>query len=1342
MNDDKRLFTFGLIAFGVILFIALLQLFLLPLQDQLPELSVTIVLEAGLALLISVSLLYFTLRGLPFLKQNVRRHVGYLFLLGFALVFNYALTDLIENFYQHPDLLKALLEEGALLGGALALALAIRAWAKENQRQQNLLKRSNRELEEGRESFSTLINNAPDCIFIKDKEGRYQLVNRELEELFDAPAEEIIGKTDRDLSPTDAEAEDFRRDDEAALKSGEKQINEEEITDAQGNKHWFQTKKVAINYRGEKSVLGITREITRRKKMEEEIKARERELESIFEATRTVSLIKTDLNSVIEEFSSGAEEIFGYESEEVIGRHVAFLHTEESSEELSEYVERLRRGKEGFTIETNLVRKSGEKFPALFSVQPVLNEDEEITGTLGITVDITEQKQREQRLKATEQRLSLALDGTDTGVWEWNLETDEVIWSESMERLFGLDPGSFEGTYEAFAKFVHPDDRPVLEEEIEQTISTGETFQTQYRIKSKTGGQKWGGARADLVEDVDGTRRMIGIVTDITEQKRKEEAVKEARQRLRQIIDLLPQLIWAKDSKGKYILANEAVADAYGVSVDQLEGMKDIDLASNPEEARQFRRDDLEIIESGEPKHIPEEPLTDADGETRYVQTTKIPYSPTDSDKQAVLGVAFDITKRKELTDQLRANEQFLRNLSQISASISKNCDGKIDEFLELGREHLGMSFARVAKMKENEFEIILAQGLNEIPENSTLLLEEKGYCQMTFERNESLFLSSAEQVIETVGSELYEKFQVNTYAGEPIAISNEPWGVVCFGRVETRGEEFSDKEKISLRLLARVIQAELEQKYNLERINRTRSEAEEANRAKSQFLARMSHEIRTPLNAIMGMADLLAETELNNEQSHYVDVFQNSSEILVSLINDILDLSKIEAGELKLHEDYFSPEALAVETTEFFAQKAHELGLELNVYVDPDCPPEVLGDRDRLRQVLVNLLSNAIKFTEVGEVNLNLHVEEREAEEVKLRFEVEDSGIGISESDQENIFEEFVQADESSSRRHQGTGLGLNISWQLVNKMGGMIDLESQPGEGSKFYFELSLPWRDSAPEKVTEPAVTELEGLTVLAVDDNETNLEIVAKYLEANGIEVTVNTDPREALNQLSSEPLFDVILLDYQMPGLDGFEVVDSLPESYQPKSVVMLSSDDLSETRRQAEAKGIGDYLVKPVGRCKLEKTLLRLVQKETGSGEIEPGEAIEEEVKLLQGSVLLAEDNANNRLVVNSYLSSEEIEIETALNGQEAYEKLQKKEYDLVLMDLEMPVMDGYEATSRFRQWEAENRESRQPIMALTAHAMEGARDKALEHGCDDYLAKPVKKQALRDKLAQYLNEG
>lgn len=522
------------------------------------------------------------------------------------------------------------------------------------------------------------------------------------------------------------------------------------------------------------------------------------------------------------------------------------------------------------------------------------------------------------------------------------------------------------------------------------------------------------------------------------------------------------------------------------------------------------------------------------------------------------------------------------------------------------------------------------------------------------------------------------------------------------------------------------------------------RDQALEASKVKSDFLASMSHEIRTPLNAIIGMAELLSDTELSGDQIKFVSVFKNAGEALLSLVNDILDLSKIEAGQLILEDIPFGVREIVEQSAEIHALKTDAKGIELSTHIHPSVPSQVAGDPSRLRQILLNLIGNAIKFTEDGEIIVRVICTESDEATSKLLFSVSDTGIGIPKDKLQSIFGSFTQVDSSTTRKYGGTGLGLTISQKLVEKMNGRIWVESDEGVGSTFKFEIET--RELASSLDTANDLPDLNGATVLVVDDNETNRLILKETLGDTGAHVVEAANGREALDFFSehqrNRESFNLILCDVQMPGMDGFEVAQKLVEfGAATNTVMMLSSSNLGADLQRAQQLGLGGYMVKPIKRA----DLLNAIQQINSSARIEnavpqisapeKGEAASAEKR-----ILLVEDNPDNRMLIKAYLKKQPYQIDEAEHGRQGVDMFKAGAYDLVLMDVQMPIMDGHTATREIRDFESGAGTRRvTPILALTAHAIKEEQDKSRAAGCTAHLTKPIKKQTLISALQEYL---
>jgi PAS domain S-box-containing protein len=751
-----------------------------------------------------------------------------------------------------------------------------------------------------------------------------------------------------------------------------------------------------------------------------------------------------------------------------------------------------------------------------------------------------------------------------------------------------------------------------------------------------------------------------------------------------------------------------------------------------------------------------------ANGESRYVEVTAYPIRDDSGEIVKYIHVSKDITERKRTEEEINKayqSQQVINSLLNISLenlSLEEQMDKALETLLSVS--WLDIESKGAVFLVEEGTERLTLKAWKGLAAPLLTICAEVPFghclCGRAAERKEIVYAGC---VNPDEHDNRYEGMQQHGHYCVPILSEERLLGVIVTYLKE--GHPKNDREMEFLNAVANTLAGIIERKnaekaleVATEKAKHLAVEAQMANIAKSEFIANMSHEIRTPMNAIIGMTELMIDTELTPEQREYAEIIQSSSESLLNLVNDILDISKIEAGKMEIEVVPFDMKEVVEGVAEVLSVRARERGIELIGYVEPDLPSKILGDPTRLRQVLTNLVGNAIKFTEKGEVAIRVERERiegatpAEGNRVRLHFSVSDTGIGISGEKIKSIFDKFTQADTSTTRKYGGSGLGLSITKALVELMGGRIWVESEIGKGSVFHFVLDLAFQDEPVGRKIEYAYPDFENVSVLVVDDSSTNRFILRKILSAWGFRVDDAEDGKEAISQLKENPdRYDLMILDYQMPEMDGLDVARSVradPRLDHIKIIVLSSwvsiNSDLIKELRIAEAVN------KPVKQSSLHNILLRVlrVEKKKEEEKVSGGRVpVSETVKTKQHyRILLVEDNIDNQNLAVRILEKGGFFVDIANNGEEAVECVKQYRYDLILMDIQMPVMDGFEATARIREIEKELYDERIPIVALTAHAMKGYREKCLEGGMDDYITKPLKKKHLLITIRQWLD--
>ena len=787
------------------------------------------------------------------------------------------------------------------------------------------------------------------------------------------------------------------------------------------------------------------------------------------------------------------------------------------------------------------------------------------------------------------------------------------------------------------------------------------------------------------------------LALQVAERKRAEASLEHERFLLHTLLTHLPDAIYFKDVEGRFTRVSRLLADRLGVSDPaDLVGRTDADYFPR-EYAAQARADEEAVMRSGEPL-IGKEEQPDWDGEQTWVSTTKVPLRDRNDKIVGTFGISHDITAVKQ------AEERFRRVVDAApNPMLAVGADGTV-------------------KMANPATEKTFGYDSEELIGNRIELLVPERFR----ERHE----------------EFRQEFSRAPTARE-MGPDRELWGRRRDGsefpvEVGLSPLDLEDETAVLCSVYDVTSQKEAEAA-----LLKAKDAAEQANRAKSEFLANMSHEIRTPMNAIIGMAELLLDDELTPVQHDYVGTVLESAESLLTIINEILDFSKIEAGYLELDSVDFDIREEIVDMLRTLGGRASRKDVELISQVDSDVPAFVRGDPTRLRQVLLNLAANAVKFTEQGEIVVRVDCASQSATAVRLQFSVQDTGVGIPEEDLEKIFQAFTQADGSATRRYGGTGLGLTISARLVEAMGGQLQVESEVAVGSTFHFTVELGRAEEVRASAQSQEIPDLHDVSALVIDDNATNRQILQRMLKSWGMQVHAVEGGRAAIEyvkrRVADDQPLPLLLSDVNMPGMDGFMLVEQLrlsPE-FRDVVVILLTSGGRPGDAARARSLEISGQLMKPVKASELLDAVLSAIGQHAHWGIRSHDPEDEEGPQQPALNILVAEDGKANQRLAQALLERLGHKVTIADNGRVAIALWQQGQFDLVLMDVQMPELDGLEATREIRAHEMISG-GHVPIVAMTARAMKGDRERCLAAGMDAYLAKPVRRRDLCSALASF----
>ena len=1160
----------------------------------------------------------------------------------------------------------------------------------------------------GKQLLDQVLHHTNESVIVTDADvrapgPRILYVNRAFTELTGYCAEEVVGRSPRFLQGP--------KSDRAVLNEIRENLRRGQPFSGELINYHKNGSEIAVRF-SLKPVLDHTGEVTHwiavhqdiseHRRVSEALRASEQRYRTVVDNIREV-VFQTDQAGRWTFVNPAWEEITGFSVRETIGSMmINFVHPADRAKNQNLLRPVLDGGSDFCHHEFRGLTKGGEFRCLEVYARATFGSNGKIEGLSGRLTDVSERKISELKLRDSEEKFRVMFVTSPLGMVLSELDGSFIDANQAFLNIIGYRAVEMQNL--SLWQITPPDFFTQEEEHLKKLELSGRFGPYEKEYFHKTGRRVSVLVNGMIVKGQEGRRQIWSFVEDITDRKAAERALALSEQRFRDVSHAAGEFIFEVDLEGQFVFVSDRVADVLEFTPEELRSRSLFDLLT-PEDAdafrARFRKSTRNRLTFSNVEHL---------GRTRngsmiWLSLSGVPVTDESGHVTSFRGAGLDVTSRKESESALRASEERFKLL------VDSSEDGFWDSNFATGSVYYAPRWKAILGYEDNE--------LPNTTEIFTRLVHPEDLPKVRAAMNR--YLPPGNHPFSIEFRMLHKEGGVRWIRSTGIGIRDEG------GRILRTLGFHSD---IS------------EHKRAEEEIREAKAAAEAANRTKSDFLATMSHEIRTPMNGIIGMTGLLLDTELTCDQREFAETVRVSGENLLSIINDILDFSKIESGKIDLENEPLDLVGCIEEALDVIAPVATKKRLELAYFVQDDVPLRVVGDVTRLRQLLVNLVGNAAKFTHEGEVFVEVR---RECEpfldsgQANLHFSVRDTGIGIPEDKVGRLFQPFTQVDASTTRHYGGTGLGLAICRKLATVMGGDIWVESTEGLGSTFHFTVRLGVADSSP--ASPPCPERLEGRRVLVVDDNATNRRVLRLQLERFGMSAVEAESGSEVIDILERGVRFDVVLIDYHMPEMDGIELGRRIRRLCPPEEMALIFLPSISRSDDQVrEARSLFQgVLSKPIHQSQLHAMLEQVFGRE--SGDSNPVAAVSEpKVDSLLATlhplrILLAEDHLVNQKVALRVLRQMGYRADVAGNGIEVLEALRRVDYDIVLMDVQMPEMDGLEASGKIREeWSGRPRPI---IVAMTANAMEGDRDRCLKAGMDLYLSKPIRMNELKESLIE-----